>query len=80
MEHRITVVHGESRTLFYVVEVESGDPVESYHTREEAEAARELLEAPRCAECGEASTVRGSMRGLVHRWGPRDHAFVSAAD
>lgn len=31
-----------------------------------------------CAICGEESGSTGSMSGLVHRWGPRDHAFEAA--
>lgn len=29
----------------------------------------------RCATCGEAAGGTGSLAGLVHKWGPRGHAF-----
>ena len=29
-----------------------------------------------CRWCGEEAPTRGSVAGLVHRWGPRGHRFT----
>lgn len=34
---------------------------------------------PQCATCGEHSP-RGPFRGMVHRFGPRDHPFIPKAE
>jgi hypothetical protein len=44
-----------------------------------ADALRAFVaDSPRCALCGEQSGGAGtSLHGLVHKWGPRGHAFVA---